>query len=208
VSDHSGHEYDGIIEEDNQLPRWWLATFFLAVGFGFFYWQYYQVLGIGPGTLDELRADADRAEKVRTGGRPEIVTDDQMMALVNSPAPEAGKQVFMSTCVSCHGAGAEGKIGPNLTDNFWIHGGKPSDIWNTVTNGYPLKGMPSWKSLGSTKVKQVAAYVLTLRGKNVPGKGPEGTEWVPGAAAPAAPAAGAADAGAPAPAPDPDAGGR
>jgi cytochrome c oxidase cbb3-type subunit 3 len=87
----------------------------------------------------------------------------------------AGKAVFGQYCVACHGPEAAGLIGPNLTDHAWIHGGTPTAILQTVTAGVAAKGMPSWGPvLGPDKVENVVAFVLTLRGKNVPGKPAEG----------------------------------
>jgi cytochrome c oxidase cbb3-type subunit 3 len=89
---------------------------------------------------------------------------------------EDGKQVFVSTCAACHRADGGGNIGPNLTDEFWIHGDKPQDIWSTVHNGIPAKGMPTWgPQIGEAKVASVVAYVLSIRNTNVPnGKAPQG----------------------------------
>lgn len=184
----SADHHDGIVEEDNKLPRWWLATLFVAMGFSFIYWQYYHVMNAGHTALQEWaeeRAEHDKALAEKTGE----VTDALLVQLSQGPSVQAGANTFKTTCAACHGEHAEGKIGPNLTDAYWLHGGKPTDIYRTVTNGWPLKGMPTWKdSLGPTKIKEVVAYVLTLRGTNVPGKAPEGEEYKP-EGAPAAPAA-------------------
>jgi cytochrome c oxidase cbb3-type subunit 3 len=97
----------------------------------------------------------------------------------DAPMLAAGKAIFIRNCSKCHGDKAEGKEGPNLTDAFWLYGGAPTDLFHTVTTG-TKKGMPDWgPKLGQGAVKQVVAYVLTLRNTNVPGKAPQGTEWVP-----------------------------
>jgi cytochrome c oxidase cbb3-type subunit 3 len=104
---------------------------------------------------------------------------DEAIAAVSQDAAqvEEGKKVFSSTCASCHAADGQGLVGPNLTDKFWIHGNKPTQIVKSVTEGYADKGMPPWgQILGPEKVKKVAAYVLTLKGKNLPGKEPQGDE--------------------------------
>jgi cytochrome c oxidase cbb3-type subunit 3 len=79
--------------------------------------------------------------------------------------------------VECHGPKGQGVIGPNLTDDYWLHG-KASfmDIYAVVNEGVPAKGMPAWgKKLDPVEVAKLAAYVGTLRGTNLPGKAPEGT---------------------------------
>jgi cytochrome c oxidase cbb3-type subunit 3 len=77
--------------------------------------------------------------------------------------------------VACHQADGSGLVGPNLTDAYWLHGGQPLDILHTVTNGVPEKGMVAWLSqLGPRRVEDVTVYVLTLKGKNLPGKEPQG----------------------------------
>lgn len=192
---------DGILEEDNHLPNWWLATFFGAIIFAFGYWQYYHVLAVGEQPGQEYaafkkerlaRLAREAALATATGG----ISAEKLLAMSKGAEAKAGEQVFMTTCMPCHGAQGEGKIGPNLTDSAWIHGEEPLQIRESVDKGYALKGMPSWGPvLGQEKLNSVVAFVLTLKGRNVPGKAPEGPG---GATAPAAaPAPGAA-----APAPD------
>ncbi len=78
---------------------------------------------------------------------------------------EAGRISFMIHCERCHGPEGTGGIGPNLTDQFTLHGGTYQDIINVVTNGVPGKPMFSWKSwLDPTTISQVAAYVYSLKG--------------------------------------------
>lgn len=185
--------HDGIVEEDNKLPRWWLATLFVAMAFSFVYWQYFHVLSAGHTAYQEWAEEKAEHDKAKGGG-DESVSDEMLVQLSHGAAVQAGATTFKTTCAACHGEKAEGKIGPNLTDAYWLHGGKPSDIYNTVTNGWPMKGMPSWKAaLGPTKIKEVVAYVLTLRGTNVPGKAAEGSPVNPDGS-PAGPAPAAAPA--------------
>ena len=89
---------------------------------------------------------------------------------------EAGKAVFAQNCVPCHGPQGQGVIGPNLTDEYWLHGNTYADIVTTITNGVPEKGMISWKAtLGSQRIQQVAAYVVSLQGTHPPNpKPPQG----------------------------------
>jgi cytochrome c oxidase cbb3-type subunit III len=145
------HEYDGIEEADNALPTWWIAVFVGSVVFATTYWL-------------KLTGQV---------GEDELVSASQSSSLVAS-----GKQAFMTNCVACHGPNAEGKIGPNLTDSNWLHGGAAAQIFGTIRDGVPAKGMPGWGPiLGQDAIKSIAAYVLTLRNTNVPGKPPEGAAY-------------------------------
>ena len=94
-------------------------------------------------------------------------------------AIEAGKAIFLANCLPCHGEHGQGVIGPNLTDNYWLHGNTYQDLVNTVTNGVPDKGMIPWKStLNPTKIGQVVAFVMSLHGTNPPNpKPPQGKEY-------------------------------
>lgn len=171
---HVLHEVDGIKEEDNQLPRWWLATFFVTLIFGWGYWEYYHVLSAGMLPREELAADL---KALRKNDGEQKVTDDVLLAAAKTPAAQTGAALFAANCASCHGEKGEGKIGPNLTDKAWLHGGTPVEIHTSISNGWPLKGMPGWKPvLGTDKVQALTAYVLTLRNTNLPGKPPEGVE--------------------------------
>jgi cytochrome c oxidase cbb3-type subunit 3 len=168
--------HDGIIEHDNFLPRWWLATLFGAIVFSFGYWFYFHTTGAGMTQLQELEADEKVLGDLRLKAMAAKVSDDMLVGISKDPAAvERGKAIFTSTCVACHGAKAEGGIGPNLTDGYWIHGGKPAQVYRTVAFGVPDKGMLSWgPTLGATKVQEVVGYVLTLKNTNVAGKAPQG----------------------------------
>jgi len=165
------HEYDGIQEADNELPQWWLWTFYIAIVFAIGYWFYYEEFEIGPGLQQAYFAD--KAEQdAKTGKDP---SPEALLAAVGTPAMQQGKDLFASTCVACHEANGQGKIGPNLTDNAWLHGSDPLSIYHTIRDGVPAKGMPAWgPALGSLSVQSITSYVLSLRNTNVPGKAPEG----------------------------------
>lgn len=175
------HVYDDIEEADNNLPAWWLLTFYGAVAFGLVYWFYYHEYGIGKLQPEKYAAAVEAAEAQKG-----VVTDESLDALSLDPSGvAAGSQIFVAQCVACHDTKGQGRVGlgPNLTDKYWIHGGAPTDIHSTITNGVAAKGMPPWAPiLGEEGVKQVVAYVLTLRNTEVPGKEPEGEVWEPGAA--------------------------
>jgi cytochrome c oxidase cbb3-type subunit III len=171
----TGHDYDGIREFDNRLPNWWLATLFLAMIYAYGYFFYYHVFD-GPGLVATYNAE-QAAAAAREAAAP--VDDNVILALAADKDLMTNKAMplFQTQCVACHKADGSGQIGPNLTDNFWIHGNKPSEIYNTISKGVAAKGMPTWGPvLGAERVRMMAAYVTTLKGKNLPGKAPEGVE--------------------------------
>lgn len=177
-ADRVVHEVDGIQEYDNKLPNWWLYTLFGTIAFAVGYWYWYEVSGIGPSPEDAYRADLDRiASEQALSIDVGEATPEALTALAKDPnALALGKQVFTSMCVACHRADGGGSVGPNLTDEFWLHGSAPEKIYRTIASGVPDKGMPAWQAqLGPLKTQAVTAYVLGLRGKNVPGgKAPQG----------------------------------
>lgn len=179
MSDHNkdnrlAHVYDGIVEEDNHLPNWWLAILFGTIVFGFGYWFVFQTTQSlpNPGAAYAI----EMAELAKLHPETVAVTNDGLLALAKDAAVLAeGQQAFATTCVACHMQQGQGLVGPNLTDGVWMHGGKPIDIHTAISNGFPEKGMPPWgKTLGPTKVRAVTAFVLSIKGKNVPGKPPQG----------------------------------
>jgi cytochrome c oxidase cbb3-type subunit 3 len=177
------HTFDGIHEFDSRLPNWWLWSFYLACIFSVFYWIYWHTLGTGDtpyeAYLKEQRAAAERMEAEM---EKNPVTEASLVEASQNPEiVAAGKRIFTSICYQCHGPTANGiqangtpGAGPNLTDAFWINGGTPMEIYNTVMNGgRPDKGMQSWKGNGPLFVQRAVAYVLSIRNTNVAGKPPE-----------------------------------
>ncbi len=174
-----GHEYDGIRELDNNLPSWWLATFYITIVFALLYFAYYS-LGEGPGLRDEFNQAKLAAEQKQAASKPkETGIDETQLAnmLKDSAQIQAGKVVFDGKCASCHGNKGEGLIGPNLTDAYWIHGkGTWVDITKAVDTGVPDKGMPPWGPiLKPVELQQVVVYIKSLEGTNPPNaKAPQG----------------------------------
>lgn len=174
------HVYDGIEECDNHLPRWWLYVLFGTIVFAGGYWLYYHDLKQGKLPVAEYNEEkarqlAKEAEALREAGE---VTPELLTSLSKDPkTTEMGAATFAEVCVTCHGAGAVGGAGPNLTDNYWLHGGDPLSVYKTVREGWQDK-MPAWgKVLGENKTRTVVAYVLTLKGTNATGgKEPQGIE--------------------------------
>lgn len=168
-----GHadEADGIEEYDNPLPNWWLGLFYICIVWAVVYTGWYH-LG-GRSQVKTLAAEMADAEQ-----RWPKSTQEAKVELTPA-AIAAGKQVYATNCVGCHGAELQGGIGPNLVDTTWIHGGAPEQVVATITNGVAAKGMPPWGPvLGPEKVGQVAAYVIS-RGRH------EGAEAAEDAGAPA-----------------------
>lgn len=172
------HEYDGIEEADNDLPKWWLWIFYGSIVFAVGYWFYYHEYEMGP--LPREAYAKQMAEKAAEGGD---VSPELLATLAQDETTlSAGRQIFENNCVVCHKEQGQGDIGPNLTDAYWIHGGSAMDIYHTIAEGVQTAGMPSWEGpLGPKGVQQVTAYVMSIRGTNVEGKEPEGEKWVPGA---------------------------
>ena len=171
------HGYDGIREYDNPLPGWWVWIFWVTIVFSLGYWAYYQI-GPGPSVVAvyeaEMREAAARQPAAPSAG---AVTDQALLALQkNAGAMAKGKEIFAGRCVPCHGDRGQGIVGPNLTDDYWLHGGRPSEIYHTITEGVPEKGMVPWKTqLSPEEIAAVTAYVGTLHGTNPPNpKPPEG----------------------------------
>jgi cytochrome c oxidase cbb3-type subunit 3 len=173
------HEYDGIKELDNPLPGWWLATFYITIVFAVLYYGYYEIGG-GPTVAQELAKEqsTDDLERRKTPP-PAGPTEDELKAIaVDSSAQGRGKAVYTARCASCHGPAGGGLIGPNLTDRYWIHGGSVAAVYKTIHDGVLDKGMPGWGAMmKGDELKDVLAYVWSLKGQNVAGgKPPQGNE--------------------------------
>jgi cytochrome c oxidase cbb3-type subunit 3 len=161
------HEYDGIREYDNPMPRWWLATFWVTIIFSILYLLNLPVVGIGNGRLADYEAEVAKAAALAAANDPlQGLTDAALVAAsADQEARTLGATTFTATCASCHLADGGGLIGPNLTDPYWLHGGRPLEIIKVISEGVPAKGMPAWgKILKPDQLKAVTAYVLTLRG--------------------------------------------
>jgi len=168
-------KYDDILEEDNHLPNWWLAILLGTMVFSFGYWIAYHTTETFPSPPVVYKTDVDALKKARAAANP--VSEEALEALVgNAETVAEGQKVYASTCASCHGPNAEGLVGPNLTDKFWIHGsGTATDVLKAVNEGFPDKGMPPWGPIiGDTKSRNVTAFVRSIRNKNLQGKEPQG----------------------------------
>lgn len=174
------HEYDGIQEYDNPLPRWWLWILYATVIFSVAYYFLPSPFGEGPGKVAEYEAAVAAFEASQPEPTGPTVTDDGLRALAAQPeALAAGKVVFEANCAACHRPDGGGLIGPNLTDDAWLHGGLPTQIHATIAQGVLAKGMPAWdRILKPDQVDAVTAYVISLLGTNPPN--PKAAEGTPG----------------------------
>lgn len=173
------HEYDGIQEYDNPMPRWWLWGFYATIAFSVLYWFNVPGIGVGAGRIAAYEADlaAAGARRAELAAARPGASEGSLQALAASDsAVAAGRVTFAQMCASCHGADGGGVIGPNLTDTAWLHGSSAMDIHRTVAEGVLAKGMPAWSTLLSPdQVDAVVAYVITLRGTTPANpKAPEG----------------------------------
>ena len=205
------HEYDGIKELDNSLPRWWVYLFYVTIVFSVLYMAYYHVLGVGYLQADEYRREMDpnytrvtsaddrllgvlplyRAPLYKAGGdrtpRMEVLAGPQKamvfmtrendtvtyVATADPALLAGGKNTFLTICSQCHGKLGEGGVGPNMTDDYWIHGGQISDLVRSVKYGWPAKGMIAWLgTLKENEIVTVSSYIMTLRGSNPPNARP------------------------------------
>jgi cytochrome c oxidase cbb3-type subunit 3 len=175
-------DFDGIRELDNPSPPWFNYLFVGTIIFAGIYMLDYHVLGGSPLSAEEYRrevAEADVLRRVALAAEGSV-NEEQLAALTDAEALKAGKEKYDRNCVSCHGAAGQGIIGPNLTDANWVHGGGVRNVYLTIKNGVPAKGMIAWKLVFTPKeMQQIASYVLSLKGTNPPGgKPPEGEVWV------------------------------
>jgi cytochrome c oxidase cbb3-type subunit III len=172
------HDYDGIRELDNALPPWWKYGFYLTIGVAVVYLLNFHVFGYGKNPTQEYNAEMAQAkiqqEIYEANNKDKI--DDNNVPMADAAGLAQAKDIFTTTCFACHGKAGEGGAGPNLTDDYWLHKGSLNDIYHSIKNGYPDKGMQSWASVYSPKViSYLASYVKTLHGTNPPNpKAPQG----------------------------------
>ncbi|HMQ74539.1 MAG TPA: cbb3-type cytochrome c oxidase N-terminal domain-containing protein [Flavobacteriales bacterium] len=176
------HEYDGIRELDNVLPPWWLWLFYGTVVWSVVFLLNVHVLDIWPTQEEEYRQEMAQAKAdvdaylAQFAG---MVDETNVTALTDETAMANGQATFETYCKACHGGAGEGGVGPNLTDDHWIHGGGVQNVFKTIKYGVPEKGMIAWKTqLKPIEMQAVASYILKLHGTDPPnGKAPEGEVW-------------------------------
>lgn len=169
------HDYDGIKELDNPPPQWIMALFYITIGFSIIYGAYFFWLKQGDRQDVEY---AKKSEKHDVQYKMNVASTGELVALTDAASIDAGKTIFKEmNCFACHGMNGEGNaIGPNLTDDFWIHGCKIENLTTVIKNGVPAKGMTPFKGqMSDDKIQKVASYVLSLKGTNpANAKAPQG----------------------------------
>ena len=179
-----GHDYDGIRELDNRLPPWWLYGFYCTIVFAVVYLWRYHVSHSAPLPAEEYAIAVKDAEARKSAYLKKAAgnVDENTVKQLTAPADlAAGRAVFEGTCFACHGKHGEGGVGPNLTDEYWLHGGSIQEVFRTIKYGWPEKGMKSWKDDYSPgQIAQIASYVKTLGGTHPDNpKAPQGTLYKP-----------------------------
>jgi cytochrome c oxidase cbb3-type subunit 3 len=174
------HDADGIREFDNALPRWWLYGFYFTIAFAAVYMVNYHVLRQPvwgyQGMVAEYEAELQAAPKpaaaaVMAGGAA-------LVALTDEASLAQGRAIFEgpdNVCSSCHRPDLGGLVGPNLTDEYWLHGCSIEAVAASIKTGYPLKGMLPFgtgKPLSDDQVIKAASYVLSKRGSSPAGPKP------------------------------------
>jgi cytochrome c oxidase cbb3-type subunit 3 len=173
----SDHDYDGIQELDNNLPKWWLWLFYITIIFSAIYVLRYHVTAWGPLQEEEYNIEmADAKLKYAKGGNANTMDASTVTLLTDETSMIAGKGIYDKSCSVCHLADGQGLVGPNMTDEYWIHGCSINDLFNIIVVGVPEKGMISWeKQLTPVQIQQVASFILSMQGSNPPNpKEPQG----------------------------------
>jgi cytochrome c oxidase cbb3-type subunit III len=167
-----GHEYDGIRELDNRLPPWWLYGFYVSIIFAVVYLWRYHVSHTAPLSIEELQiamTQADEQKALYLKKSASNVDENTVKLLTEAADIAGGEKVYIQNCSACHGKAGEGIVGPNLTDDYWLHGGGIKDLFKTVKYGWPEKGMRSWKDdLSPVQIAQVTSYIKSIHGTNPP----------------------------------------
>jgi cytochrome c oxidase cbb3-type subunit 3 len=175
----TGHDYDGIRELDNRLPPWWLYGFYACIVFAGIYLYRSHVSHTAPSSIEEYvaaiaKADEEKAEYLKKAANK--VDENTVTLLTDATSLDAGKKIFSSTCAPCHGPEGQGVVGPNLTDDYWMHKGGIKDVFKTIKYGVPEKGMKAWESdFSPVQLAEISSYIKSIHGTNPPNpKEPQG----------------------------------
>ncbi|MCW5909861.1 MAG: c-type cytochrome [Cyclobacteriaceae bacterium] len=185
------HSYDGIRELDNHLPPWWKWLFYATIVFSGVYMIFYHLTDTLPLPLKEYETELviaeEQAKKLEASSPVAAIDETTVQLVTDATALADGKTTFLNNCASCHRKDGGGDIGPNLTDEYWKHGGSLRDIFRIIRHGVQGTNMISWEGfISPEKMQNVTSYVLTLQGSNPENaKKPEGELYKPDTHAPA-----------------------
>lgn len=175
------HDYDGIRELDNALPPWWKYGFYITIALAVVYVFNFHVFGTGKNPIQEYESEMAEGKRVEEAYKAKTrdLVDENNVTLADASGIAEGGNLYKQSCVACHGQAGEGGIGPNLTDEYWLHGASMNQIYKTIKLGYPEKGMQGWETMYSpVQMKNLSSYVKSLKGTNPPnGKAPQGERF-------------------------------
>jgi cytochrome c oxidase cbb3-type subunit 3 len=177
------HNYDGIQELDNSLPPWWIYGFYLTIFVSVIYIYRYHISHDGASQQEEFVAEMQKGEEEKAEylAKSANNVDENTVVFMGDAAELAqGKDLFIKACVACHLADGGGSVGPNLTDEYWLHGGGIKDVFKSIKYGWQDKGMKSWKDDYSPKqIQQLASFVASLKGTHPAApKAPQGDIYI------------------------------
>jgi cytochrome c oxidase cbb3-type subunit 3 len=176
------HTFDGIEELDNPTPAWFMVLFYGSIIFAIGYLLNYHVFNFGKLQDEEYAIEVQQAEDAKTamlmkpGNAANQVNENNVTISEDKTQLADAALLFKNACSPCHGENAQGIVGPNLTDEFWLHGGSVKDIFKTIKYGVPDKGMIAWeKTMRPKQIAAMANYILSLEGSHPAGaKAPQG----------------------------------
>ncbi len=177
------HTYDGIAELDNPTPPWFMYLFYSSIVIAVSYMIMYHVVGDGQIMTTEYaqeNVEADQANIAYMKKFANSINEDNVIVLTDAKSVETGGKIYAKNCVACHGDKGQGGVGPNLTDEFWIHGGSTKDVFHTLMEGVPEKGMISWKkTLNPIQLQHLVSFLSRFQGTNPENaKAPQGDKYV------------------------------
>lgn len=177
------HDYDGIRELDNSLPPWWKYGFYLTILVSFIYIYRFHISNDGQSQQEEYVADMQKGEDEKAAylaHSANNVDENTVVLLTDGSSISEGRDVFVKNCTACHLPDGGGSVGPNLTDEYWLHGGGVKDIFRSIKYGWQDKGMKSWKEdLSPKQIQELASFIKSLKGSHpaVP-KQPQGELYI------------------------------
>jgi len=175
------HDFDGIKELDSKIPPWVSWLFILTIIFAAYYMIDYHIIGSGQVQYEEYTeevriASLEREVLIKSGA---FVNEETVELLTDANELNAGKTIYDANCIACHATDGGGIVGPNLTDDYWIHGGGIKNVFKVIKYGVVEKGMIAWQTqLNPNQMQEVASYIISLHGTTPAApKAPEGEIW-------------------------------